>query len=449
MAVAGPATAVTRRSGRSASVTRTGKDPVLNAAAEAVIETTCVRSAMPSAAPRIGKVTESTPAGIVTVAGTTASPVSELASVTTRSASAGVLRMTRPSIVAPSRTETVVAVTTSVGPSLSRTVSVPEAVPLSRTTPELVVGWAAMTTLRAPVARALSGALTVKDAEAALAGIVTVAGMLAAPGTLERSVTVRGEPVTTARVTVPIVAGLPSPSVTVVALNKSARETTSSSVTTTLDPAPARPSAVAVNETRDEPSIAVLSTTVIGKVADVDPAGIVTVAGTRARVGLSLWSFTTSADVVGVLRVTVPVDAGLAAFSETLGPAIDTASRATSSSSRVPVIAASMKPAAEAAIEKARGPCEIASSIAATANCTEAWPAGMVTREGMPTPAGRLVARSTTRSVDVSPLRETVAVAAEAPSPSEILIRETASCRAAATEVGAAAMATLSAVPGS
>jgi len=446
---AGPLTAVTRRSGRSASVTSTGKEPALKPAAEATTEADCVRSATPSATPRIVKAAESDPAGIVTVTGTATSETSVVERTTSRGASVAVLRITRPSMAPPSRTDTAAAVTTSDGPSLSSRVSVAEAVPASRTTPEVVVGCAAMTTLRAPVARASSATLVANDTAAALAGIVTVAGMLTAPWRLESSVTVCGDPVTTARVTVPIVAGLPCPSVIVVALNDSASETTSSSVTTTLADAAAIVSAVAVKATRADPSTAALSSAVIGKVTDAAPAGIVTLAGARARDGASLCSLTTRSEVVGVLRVTVPVAAVPAAFSATLVASIDTESRATSSSSSEPASVAPRKPVAEAAIEKARCPWETASSSAPTANCTAAWPAGIVTRAGRPTPSGRLPASSTRRSADVSPLRDRVAVAAEAPSASENRIRESASCSAATTAVGAAAMETSSAVPGS
>ena len=115
-------------------------DPALKPAAEALIAATWEPSAIPSATPRIVNGAEAAPAGIVTVAGTTASVALELASVTTSGSFVAVLRTTRPSTTVPSRTETEAAVTVSVGPSLSSTASVTEAVPLSRTAPELVVG---------------------------------------------------------------------------------------------------------------------------------------------------------------------------------------------------------------------------------------------------------------------------------------------------------------------
>ena len=50
-----------------------------------------------------------------------------------------------------------------------------------------------------------------------------------------------------------------------------------------------------------------LSTALIVKVANVAPAGMVTVAGKVAELGALLLRLTTKAEAVGILRVTLPV----------------------------------------------------------------------------------------------------------------------------------------------
>ena len=441
--VAGTDTAVTRRSGRSASVVTTVNEPGLRPAAEAVIEEVCTPSAIPSTTPVIVNVALAEPAGIVTVAGTVASDVSLLASVTTSAADVSVLRVTVPWMVLPSRTATLAAVTMSRAPSLSSTVKVAVAAPVSSVAPEVVVGRAVSTTERVPRATRSSGALIENWAEARFAGIVTVAGTASAEGFAVERVTTSGWSVITDRATVPMAAGLGCPSVTVVVVNERARLTTSSSVTTTLSEPLARPLAVASTVTRAAPSVSELFTDAMSNVAEVAPTGIVTVAGTRARVGVSLWRVTTSAAEVDVLRVTVPVVAGLAAFSATDAAARATVSRATSSSVAVRRADAPVKLVAEAVIVAVRLPSATALSTAVTGNDAEKEPAGMVTVAGTVTTPVSLDARVTTRSEAVLPLRVIVAVAAEAPAFSgnddcDRLMRS-----AAATVVGAAWMPVL------
>jgi len=178
-------------------------------------------------------------------------------------------------------------------------------------------------------------------------------------------------------------------------------------------------------------------------VADVAPAGIVTVAGTRAREGASLWSATTSADAVDVFRVTVPVVAGFAAFSAIDAAASETVNRATSSSVEVTDAIAPWNPGAVAVIVAVWLPSAIASSIAAIVNVAEEAPDGIVTIAGTEATPGALDESDTTRSVAVLPLRLIVAVAADAPAFSANVVCESVIKSAEATLVAPVAMPVL------
>ena len=122
--VAGTLTCVTRRSGKSESETLVTSEPLLKPDADAVIVTGCDPSTVPSATPEMLNVAVACPAGIVTLAGTVASVVSELASCTTSGEVVGVLRRTVARTVPDSRTTSLAMLTESVGPSSSVTSTV-------------------------------------------------------------------------------------------------------------------------------------------------------------------------------------------------------------------------------------------------------------------------------------------------------------------------------------
>ena len=93
------------------------------------------------------------------------------------------------------------------------------------------------------------------------------------------------------------------------------------------------------------PSATELSIALVVNVANVAPAGMLTVAGTFAALGSLLLRLTTKAAPVGVLRVTLPVD--VPPFSE-IDDEVNVKDRlAVSSSTMVSEAEAEAKPVAE------------------------------------------------------------------------------------------------------
>ena len=93
---------------------------LVNPASEAVIVTSCVPSTSPSSTASIEKVTDASPAGIVTESGTVASVVSSLDRLTTSSFAVSVLRVTVAVVApAPAASETDAAAIRSVSRGVS------------------------------------------------------------------------------------------------------------------------------------------------------------------------------------------------------------------------------------------------------------------------------------------------------------------------------------------
>ena len=111
----------TRKSGTSTSLTFRLAEPLLKPDAVAVIVTGFIPSETPSMVPAIVKFTKAWPAGIVTRAGTCASPGALFESVTNSAPLVAVLRVTLPVTRLPSATRSLDNESVNVGPSLSRT----------------------------------------------------------------------------------------------------------------------------------------------------------------------------------------------------------------------------------------------------------------------------------------------------------------------------------------
>ena len=185
----------------------------------------------------------------------------------------------------------------------------------------------------------LSIAATENVVAVAPAGMVTVEGTRTLLVLLLVRVTTKGAVVSLLRVTMPVAALAPAPSLNVLGLmlNVSVAPAAGGigvglgvavgagvggilSVTVTCTVSAAKPEAMAVMSAVWLPSIAVLLMAVTAKDAAAAPAGIVTLVGTRTLRVLSLKRFTVKAVAVLVLRVTDPTAAFAPAVSlKTLG----------------------------------------------------------------------------------------------------------------------------------
>ena len=150
---------------------------------------------------------------------------------------------------------------------------------------------------------------------------------------------------------------------------------------------------VAVIVTLRLPSAMVSSTAVTGKVAEVAPAGIVTVAGTVVAPVLLLERLTTRSLVRAKLRVIVPVATPPASL---IAPGLIVTARAGESLSTTFTVVLLVKLPAVAVTVTVALPLAIVSSTGVTVNWAELDPAGMVMLSGNLRRLGLLEVKVTT-----------------------------------------------------
>ena len=177
---------LTIRSGRSPSVTFSDAAPALKPLAEARTVADWVPSITPSATGLTSKRASVWPWRMVTVAGVVSSVVSLLLKVTTRSPSAGVLRLTVPPTGPPSSpTDSASSVTLRVGPSSSVTMTVPVVMFCWIVPPAGLIMDTVTTTVLLPSTSALLTGLTLKNSVDSPAGKTTRVGAVSALLSLE------------------------------------------------------------------------------------------------------------------------------------------------------------------------------------------------------------------------------------------------------------------------
>ena len=392
------------------------------------------------------KVTDDWPAGIVTVGGTLALVGSLLDRLTTSGAMVEVFRVSVAVVEAPLFTATVAKFNDSPGPLALSTVRIALAAPWVSTTPASVSTLAAITAVWLPSSSPLLITVIGKLADVCPAPITTFAGTVAAPVLLLDRLMVIGSAAGLEIDTVAVVAGFWAASLTVVWARVRLSMGMLSSMTVALAAALTKPEDEAEIVAASLPSISLSSTTVTGNVTDVWPAGMVTVAGTDSFFMLLLARDTTSAAAVEVLRVTVPVVAGLTASSLS-EPLLRTRVRVgTLTSVTVRVAVPETRPVAAAVSIAVWVPTKKPGLMVPTAKLTDVCPAGMVTVCGtVALPLFELVS-VTSSGLLVPVFRETVAVVALAPAPSLTVGFASVSLRLPATAVGCDEIAMLLAV---
>ena len=205
------------------------------------------------------------------------------------------LRVTVAVAVDPSTTVDAAKLKDRAGPLAFRSSRLASAEPWVTTTPAYVSTLAVMTAVWLPMSRPLLTAAIGKLADSCPASITTDVGTVAAVVSLLPSTIVSGWLAGLAIETVPVVASAPAASLTVVSASVRLSVGTLSSTTTALSEPLWKPLAEAVIVAVSLPSICSSLTTVTGNVAEVAPAGIVTVAGTVSLLISLLRSETVSA----------------------------------------------------------------------------------------------------------------------------------------------------------
>ena len=182
-----------------------------------------------------------------------------------------------------------------------------------------------------------------------------------------------------------------------------------------------KPGTLAVTPATVAKSSVVLLMSVIGKVAEVAPAGIVTVPGTVSRAGRLDARFTVTGASAAALIVTVPGPDGAVPSVSVAGNA--TLSIAVSLSFTVSACDTRAKPGASAVMFAICVPSSSASSTIVTGKFADVLPAGIITVAGTVASAMRDDASVTTRSAALDPVRLTVADIGASPSVAICVLR--------------------------
>ena len=236
------------------------------------------------------------PAAMVTEAGTVASLVSSLASVTTKAVSSALLIETVPVAVPPfSLIDVLSRETDNTAVSSSVTTTFSDAFPNALDP--------VIETVLSPSSIASSTPVTVKFAEVVPARIVTEAGTVASLVSSLAKLTTRSDSRAWLKVTVPV-AEPPFSFMEVAESDKERMAVSSSMTTTSVDAFPTELEPLIV--TVLSPSSRLSSTPATVKLAVEAPAKIVTDAGTLASLVSLLTSETTVSVAMGVVRETVP-----------------------------------------------------------------------------------------------------------------------------------------------